>query len=124
VSRRRARVGDVVRLSPECGPNARRRFGDRTGVVVQLNRRDDEIGVAFTKPRRREDGTLHADQTSWFLGHELVQTGQTADTASVAPDEPVTGSGGDDAGGTDAGGRGPVGASVEGIEEASDDGST
>jgi hypothetical protein len=62
------------------------RYRGRVGTIVQLNRRDGEIGVAFSKPRRRADGSLLADAISWFLPHELVHTDDKRPVAASQPD--------------------------------------
>jgi len=65
--------GDRVRLSPQAGPRARKRYGDAQGVVLSIHREDYdtvevpyvEYGVTFQPAAGEGDARI------WFLEREL-----------------------------------------------------
>ena len=72
------KVGDKVRTTNSVKPAC---LASRTGRVVELNKRDNEVGVRFAAVSRRDD------QTMWFGTSELEagSSPQNQACASIAP---------------------------------------
>jgi hypothetical protein len=75
------KVGDKVRTTNSVKPAC---VASRTGRVVELNKRDNEVGVRFAAVSRR------GDQTMWFGTSEL-EPGSSLYARSCAPLAPGTG---------------------------------
>lgn len=74
-------VGDKVTTAEAAKPA---RFAGRTGRVVQLNSRDEEIGVRFSAVSRHDEPTI------WFR-HSDLKPGSSPQDQACAPIAPETG---------------------------------
>ena len=74
------KVGDKVGTAETVKPA---RLATRTGRVVEVNKRDDEVGVKFAAVSR------HDEATTWFRPSEL-EAGSSLQDQACASIEPET----------------------------------